>query len=328
MILVTGGASYVGSHAVAALVAAGKSVVVVDNLSTGHREAVADGVELVVGDVRDQALVAGLMQQHRVDAVMHFAAKSLVGESMQKPLDYMEHNVAGVQAILRAMVQHDVAAIVFSSTANIYGTPVRIPIDETCPARPGSPYGESKLAAERLIYWACELHGIAGTCLRYFNASGAHTGGHLGEDHDPETHLIPRVLETAMGQYDSIAIFGDDYDTPDGTCVRDYIHVDDLAAAHLLALDAEPGAFRVLNLGNERGYSVREVIAAAKQVTGIDFAVRDGDRRPGDPATLVASAEAARTTLGWTTAHSDLHTILDTAWRWHKRHPSGYANTD
>lgn len=308
--LVTGGAGYVGGVVARHLLAAGHEVVVLDDLSTGFREGVPAGAEFVEGDVRD----AAKWLDPSFDAVLHFAAYSQVGESMTHPEKYWENNVGGTTALLAAMRTARVRTLVFSSTAATYGEPVRIPVTESDPTAPTNPYGASKLAVDHMIAGEARAHGLAAVSLRYFNVAGAY--GESGERHEPETHLIPLVLDVALGRRPSIAVYGDDYPTPDGTCVRDYIHVADLADAHLLALAAaRPGEHLICNLGNGNGFSVREVIAAVRQVTGREVPEVVAPRRPGDPAVLVASADTARERLGWTPARPDLTTIVADAWR-------------
>ena len=326
-ILVTGGAGYVGSHAAAALIDAGHEVVVLDDLSKGHRAAVPHGAELVVANCLDQDALAAVLSARSFEAVMHFAALSLVGESVANPWRYFRENVGGALNLIEASVGAGVKKFVLSSTANLFGEPQRVPIDEMEPLVPGSPYGESKFIIERMLHWADSIHGMRSACLRYFNAAGACPSGTRGEDHTPETHLIPLVLEVALGQRDEITIFGDDYDTPDGTCLRDYVHVCDLADAHVLALPALDTESLRLNLGNGTGYSVREVIETARRVTGHPIPAVMGERRPGDPAALVASSDAIRARLGWEPRFATLEVIIETAWRWHQAHPNGYAGS-
>ena len=322
-LLVTGGAGYVGSHTVIELIGRGHDVVVLDNLQQGHRAAVPDGAAFIKGDLADAAGLEALFGQYRFDAVLHFASHSLVGESMRDPFRYLGENVGNALNLIKAAVGHGVGRFVLSSTANLFGTPERIPIDETAAIDPGSPYGESKFMIERALAWAERIHGLRSACLRYFNAAGADPQGRLGEDHDPETHLIPIVLDVALGRRPHIEIFGEDYDTPDGTCIRDYIHVTDLADAHIRVLDLLATQSCRYNLGNGRGASVREVIDTARRVTGIDIPVRMGPRRPGDPAVLVASADRIRDELGWQPRFPELETIIATAWAWHRG--PGYA---
>ncbi|MFD2670382.1 UDP-glucose 4-epimerase GalE [Marinicrinis sediminis] len=327
-VLVTGGAGYIGSHTVAALLERGEQVVVYDHLETGHREAVPDSALFVEGDIRDVQKLEQTMKDYEVDAVIHFAAYSLVGESMQNPGKYYENNVYGTKCLLEAMVRQQVKRIVFSSTAAVYGEPVQIPIHEDDPIVPTNAYGETKLTMERMMRWYETAHGIHFISLRYFNAAGAHASGEIGEDHQPETHLIPLVLQTALGQRSHISIFGEDYPTEDGTCIRDYIHVSDLADAHILALDALRSQSRsgIYNLGNGQGFSVKQVIETAREVTGRDIPARMEDRRAGDPAVLVASSEKARNELGWKPSRTDLREVLASAWEWHVHHPQGYAS--
>lgn len=321
-ILVTGGAGYIGSITVEALVRAGDQVIVFDNLSQGHRAAVHPDAVFVHGDLADAAAIDATMAAHRPDGVMHFASHTLVGESMQAPLLYLRDNVACGLNLLDSAVRHGVRRFILSSTANLFGAPETMPIDEGERIAPGSPYGESKHMLERCLHWFERIHGLRYACLRYFNACGA--TDERGEDHDPETHLIPIVLQVALGQREYIAIFGNDYATPDGTCIRDYVHVADLAQAHILALRALDRGSRTYNLGNGRGYSIEEVIAAARAVTGHPIPAVMGARRPGDPDVLVASSERIRAELGWAPRYPDLHAMIDSAWRWHRAHPRGY----
>ncbi|GGG25438.1 UDP-glucose 4-epimerase [Caldovatus sediminis] len=323
--LVTGGAGYVGSHVALALVERGDRVVVLDNLHQGHRAAVPAGAELVVADLADRRAVAEVFAAHRFDAVLHFAALSLVGESMREPLRYCAENAANSLWLAEAAVKAGVRKFVLSSTAALFGEPDRIPIDEEAPVRPGSAYGESKLMVERGLYWADRVHGLRSACLRYFNAAGADPEGRLGEDHRPETHLIPLAIDAALGRTPPLTVFGADYPTPDGTCIRDYVHVTDLADAHLRVLERlEHGSCRY-NLGNGAGYSVREVIAAVERVGGRKVPHAVGPRRPGDPPVLVASSERLRRETGWTPRFAGLDAIVRTAWAWRERHPQGYG---
>ena len=322
-VLVTGGAGYIGSTVARQLVETGNEVTVLDNLSQGHRAAVPEEATFVHGDLQNRDLIDRALADHEPEAIMHFASRTLVGESMEEPFLYLDDNVRFGMNLMRAAVEHGVNRFILSSTANLFGEPERIPIDEEVAIDPGSPYGESKFALERGLHWLDETHDLRYAALRYFNAAGA-AGPDQGEDHDPETHLIPIVLEVALGQREKIVIFGDDYDTPDGTCVRDYIHVLDLAQAHIRALHALEDGSRVYNLGNGEGYSVREVIDTARRVTGRDIPAEVGDPRPGDPAVLIASSDKIREELGWTPQYGDLEDIIGTAWEWHRRHPHGY----
>ncbi|MCL2418027.1 MAG: UDP-glucose 4-epimerase GalE [Conexibacteraceae bacterium] len=323
-LLVTGGAGYIGSIVARLLLENGHEVVVFDNLERGHREAVPAAARLVVGDLRNpedsrQALGAG-----DFDGVLHFAALALVGESVERPELYYRTNVTGTLNLLEAMVAAGVPRLVFSSTCAVYGQPDEVPIPETAPPRPQNAYGASKLAADHLIGDFCLAHGIGGVSLRYFNVAGAH--GEAGEDHEPETHLIPNILKVPLGQRDSVQIFGSDYPTPDGTAVRDYIHIDDLAAAHVLALvNARQGEHRIFNLGNGNGFSVREVIAAVEQVTGHSIAAVEAERRPGDPPQLVAAAQKIRDELGWAPKRPELTDMIADAWAFAQAHPHGYS---
>jgi UDP-glucose 4-epimerase len=324
-VLVTGGAGYIGSHTVAELIAHGEDVVVIDNLRQGHREAVLDAPFYQV-DIFDTEQVGRILREHNVDTVVHFAANSLVGESVRKPLDYYHNNVAGTAKLLSAMVENNVRNIVFSSTAAVYGEPVRIPIREEDPTVPTNPYGETKLAIERMFRWCHDAYGLNAISLRYFNAAGAHPELPIGEDHNPETHLIPIVLQTALGQREHVSIFGNDYPTPDGTCIRDYIHVMDLASAHRLAVHRlrQNGGVEVFNLGNGTGFSVQQVIDVAREVTGRTIPAVYAPRRAGDPAVLVASSDRAKQVLGWQPQYTELSDIIASAWRWHASHPHGY----
>ena len=319
-ILVTGGAGYIGSHACKTLARAGYTPVVFDNLVYGHRDAVRWG-PLVEGDLADRALLAETMRRFDIAAVMHFAAFAYVGESMTKPGIYFRNNVVNSLGLLDTMGEAGVRHIVFSSTCATYGIPEEVPIRETSPQRPVNPYGESKLMVEHMLHWYGVAHGIAHVALRYFNAAGADPDGETGEHHEPETHLIPLMLDAALGRRERIDVYGTDYPTPDGTAIRDYIHVTDLAEAHVLALGylRHGGASVALNLATGEGHSVRKVIAAAERVTGRPIPQRETARRAGDPPALVADATLARQVLGWTPRHSDLDTILSTAWNWHRR---------
>ena len=323
-ILVTGGAGYVGSHCVEELCEAGESVVVFDNLYYGHREAVPPRAIFVEGDLKDAGVVNRLFDEHAFDAVMHFASYTLVGESMDQPLLYLGDNVTNALILFRAMIKHQVNRFILSSTANLFERPERLPIDESERIVPGSPYGESKSIIERQLFWLDKVYGIRYAALRYFNASGASPTGQRGEDHRPEWHLIPIILQVALGQREKLIVNGNDYPTPDGTCVRDYIHVTDLAQAHILALQALDQGSRTYNLGNGNGYSIMEVIKTAEEVTGKTIAYEFGPRRPGDPAVLVAGSEKIKRELGWRPRFGALRSIVATAWEWHRTHPNGY----
>ncbi len=322
-ILVTGGAGYIGSHAVQALQGAGYGVVVLDNLVYGHRELVERvlQVKLVVGDISDRPLLDELFATHSIAAVMHFAAYAYVGESVTAPAKYYRNNVAGTLTLLEAMVAASVKNFVFSSTCATYGMPEKVPIPEDHPQNPINPYGSSKLMVEKILADFEGAYGLKSVIFRYFNAAGADPSGELGEDHNPETHLIPLVLLAALGKRESVSIFGTDYPTPDGTCIRDYIHVVDLADAHLLGLEQllRGGNSEIFNLGNGSGFSVRQVIETARQVSGKTIKVIEGDRRPGDPPILVGSSEKARKILGWQPRYPDIKDILIHAWNWHQR---------
>ena len=318
IILVTGGAGYIGSHAVLALQQAGFNVVVLDNLVYGHQELVeALGAKLIVGDTGDRPLLDDIFSKFNVAAVMHFAAYAYVGESVSDPAKYYRNNVQGT--LLEAMINAGVKQFVFSSTCATYGVPKTVPIPEEHPQNPINPYGASKLMVERILSDFDAAYGLKSVCFRYFNAAGADPEGRLGEDHNPETHLIPLVLLAALGKRNSVSVFGTDYPTPDGTCIRDYIHVTDLANAHVLGLQylLNGGKSSTFNLGNGNGFSVREIIEAARQVTGREIQVLESDRRAGDPPSLVGSSDRARQTLGWQPQYADLHQILTHAWNWH-----------
>lgn len=327
-VLVTGGAGYIGSVVVEELLASGHAVVALDNLSKGHRAAVAPAADFVRADLHDRPYLREVLERAEIDAVVHMAADSLVGESVKDPGKYYGTNVIAGLGLLDAMVDAGVQRLVFSSTAAVYGEPESQPIDESAPTRPTNPYGETKLAFERALAWYESAHGLRHACLRYFNAAGA--SERCGEDHDPETHLIPLVLQAAIGRIAHVTVFGEDYPTPDGTCIRDYVHVRDLARAHVLALGALNRSSCVYNLGcGGAGYSVREVIEAATRVTGRAIPVQVGSRRPGDPAVLVASSARIRRELDWRPAHGELGEILESAWSWMRDHPGGYPpNTE
>lgn len=322
-VLVTGGAGYIGSVTVEALIEGGHRVVVLDNLSTGHRAAVHPEATFVLGDIRDRELVRRLVDEHQLEATLHFAAVSLVGESMQQPGKYFGNNTAGTLDLLGALVEGGANRFVLSSTAALFGTPDRVPIDEDAAIRPESVYGESKYLLERALHWLSATAGLGYATLRYFNAAGA--SDCYGEDHRPETHLIPLVLEVAQGKREAIQVFGDDYDTPDGSCIRDYIHVRDLARAHVLALEAlRPGEERRYNLGNGKGFSVYEVIDVCRRVTGREIPVQVAPRRAGDPGILVANSGRIGQELGWTPEFRELEEVVFSAWKWRERNPHGY----
>ena len=324
--LVTGGAGYVGSHMVDTLVARGAAVTVLDDLRQGHRAALTPGVELVVADVSDPAALDAAMAGRPWDAIFHFAALSLVGESMQQPLRYLRENAGGGFALVDAAIRHGVPRFILSSTANLFGEPDQVPIPEDATLRPSSPYGESKLMIERTLHWAAERHGLRYACLRYFNAAGADPNGRIGEDHAPETHLIPLVIDAALGRRGEVTVFGTDYLTPDGTCIRDYVHVNDLCDAHVCALDRLGTGSVTYNLGNGQGHSVREVIAAVEAVSGRPVPVRYGERRAGDPAVLVAASDRIKAEAGWSPRFPGLVDIVRTAFQWRERHPGGYGD--
>lgn len=324
--MVVGGAGYIGSHAVRLLADAGHSVWVYDNLSRGHREAVPEG-RLIEGELSDRSTLVSALREKKIDAVMHFAAFALVNESVNDPALYYRNNVIAAIDLLDAMREADVKKIVFSSTTATYGEPPVVPIPETTPQEPINPYGFTKLVFEKALADYAAAYDFAYAALRYFNAAGARPDGSIGEDHDPETHIIPIVLQVALGQRDQITIFGDDYATPDGTCVRDYIHVDDLGDAHLRALEKlEPGKGLCVNLGTGRGTSVREIVEACREVTGHPIPETMGQRRAGDPPELIADARLAKELLGWTPAYTDVRSMIETAWNWHRSHPRGYAS--
>ncbi len=325
-VLVTGGAGYIGSVTAAELIAAGHDVVVFDNLYQGHRAAVPPEAEFILGDLHDPAAVAGLFAKHPdLDGILHFASHTLVGESMDKPLLYLRDNLVAGANLLEEATARGIRRFILSSTANLFDAPERMPITADERIQPGSPYGESKFFLERTLHWFHVIYGLRYVCLRYFNAAGAAPG--RGEDHEPELHLIPRVLQVAQGRTPDVTIFGGDYPTRDGTCVRDYIHVIDLARAHILALEAldDVGA-RAYNLGNGTGFTNLEVVETARRVTGHAIPHQIGPRRAGDPAELVASSEAIRRDLGWTPAYPDIEQIVGSAWEWHRDHPDGYGD--
>ena len=326
-ILIPGGAGYIGSHAARRFLAQGEDVVIIDNLQSGHRASLPEKAKFYEGDIRDAKALDKVFGENQIEAIIHFAANSLVGESVEKPLKYFNNNVGGMESLLEAMVRYGTKYIVFSSTAATYGEPKRVPIQEDDPTEPTNPYGETKRMMERMMNWVGKAHNIHYVSLRYFNAAGAIPDGSIGEDHGPETHLIPLILQVPLHKRDHITIFGDDYPTPDGTCLRDYIHVMDLADAHALALQylREGGESQIFNLGNGKGFSVKEMIEAAEEVTEQKIKAEIGPRRAGDPAQLVASSDKARRVLGWKPKYTDVRAIIATAWEWHKKHPNGYA---
>lgn len=327
-ILVLGGAGYIGSHTVYELIDNGEDVVIIDNLLTGHEEAVHPKARFYKGDIRDKEFLDSVFKKEKIDAVIHFAASSLVGESMEKPLKYYDNNLCGTKILLDSMVEHGIDKIVFSSTAAVYGEPGRIPILETDKTEPTNTYGETKLSMEKMFKWIGKAHGLRYVSLRYFNAYGAHVSGKIGEDHNPESHLIPLILQVPNGKREFISIFGEDYQTKDGTCIRDYIHVTDLAQAHILAVKylQNGGESDIFNLGNGIGFSVKEVIETARKVTQNAIPAKVTPRRAGDPAKLIASSDKAKKVLGWKPQHAELDEIISTAWNWHKNHPDGFKN--
>ncbi|MEM7331944.1 MAG: UDP-glucose 4-epimerase GalE [Chloroflexota bacterium] len=323
-VLVTGGAGYIGSVTVERLIKAGEEVVVFDNLYQGHQDAVHPEATFIKGDLANKEEIETAIAEHKPDGIMHFASYTLVGESVEFPFMYLKDNAVNGANLLESAAKHGVKRFILSSTANLFDDPEQMPIAEDERIVPGSPYGESKYIIERYLHWMDTIYDMRYACLRYFNACGATE--ERGEDHAPETHLIPLVLEVALGQREKIVIFGDDYDTPDGTCVRDYIHVVDLAEAHILAMRAlENGPSRKYNLGNGRGYTIRQVIETARKVTGHPIPAEVGDRRPGDPDILIASSETINHDLGWAPIYPELEQIIETAWKWHQANPSGYA---
>lgn len=325
-ILVLGGAGYIGSHTVYELIDNKEDVVIVDNLETGHIEAVHPKARFYQGDIRDRVFMDSVFEKENIEAVIHFAANSLVGESMTNPLKYFDNNVNGTKILLESMIAHDVKKIVFSSTAATYGEPENIPILESDKTSPTNAYGETKLSMEKMMKWTDVAHGLKYVALRYFNACGAHESGNIGEAHVQETHLIPLILQVPLGKRDFISIYGDDYDTEDGTCIRDYIHVTDLAQAHILAVKylLAGNESNTFNLGNGVGFSVKEVIETAKKATGLPIKAEVVERRAGDPARLIASSEKAKEILGWNPQHADLEEIISSAWKWHSTHPNGF----
>ena len=327
MLLVTGGAGYIGSHIVRQLCRQNEEVIVLDNLSKGHQKAVDSRAKLIVGDFGDEALLTEIFQKHDIKAVIHMAAQSLVGESMAKPEKYFEENINKTLTLLKIMLKANIKNIVFSSTAAVYGEPATFPITEEFPQNPTNVYGFTKLTIEQCLEWYRKIYGFNYVSLRYFNAAGADPEGGIGEDHNPETHLIPIVLKVILGETEELTVFGTDYPTPDGTCIRDYIHVSDLATAHILSLKKlDQGESGIYNLGNQKGFSVKEIIKVAEEVTGLKVKVRYGERRPGDPAVLVASSEKIKKELGYRPSYGDINTIIKTAWDWHRPNPRGYED--
>lgn len=327
-VLVLGGAGYIGSHAVDQLITNGYDVAVVDNLQTGHRKAVHSAARFYKGDIRDKSFLLEVFRKESFEGVLHFAANSLVGESVEQPLLYFNNNVYGTQVVLEVMQEAGVKTIVFSSTAATYGEPDQMPIVESMPTQPENPYGESKLMMEKIMKWCDRAYGIRYVALRYFNVAGAKADASIGEDHHPETHLIPIILQTALGQRPYLGIYGDDYDTPDGTCIRDYVYVEDLIAAHIAALAylQAGNESNIFNLGSNTGYSVKEMVEAARRVTGKPILTKHLPRRAGDPSKLVASSEKAKNMLEWEPQLTDIQAIIKTAWDWHVSHPNGYED--
>ncbi len=325
-ILVLGGAGYIGSHTVYELIDRGEDVIIIDNLETGHIEAVHPKARFYKGDIRDRAFLDSVFEKENVEAAIHFAANSLVGESMTNPLKYYDNNLCGTKVLLESMVAHGIDKIVFSSTAATYGEPERVPILEDDRTYPTNTYGETKLSMEKMFKWTSVAHNLRYVSLRYFNACGAHKSGEIGEAHAPETHLIPLILQVPNNQREFISIYGDDYPTEDGTCIRDYIHVTDLAMAHILAVEylRAGNESNIFNLGNGTGFSVNEVIEVARKVTGHPIPAKVTPRRAGDPAQLIASSDKAKTVLGWNPQLDSLETIIASAWNWHKNHPNGF----
>lgn len=325
-VLVLGGAGYIGSHTVYELLNQEYDVVVADNLQTGHQGAVHKDARFYQGDVRDTEFLDQLFQKESIEGVIHFAASSLVGESMTNPIKYYNNNLYGTMVLLNMMIRHGINKIVFSSSAAVYGEPNSLPIREEDPKEPLNTYGETKLAMENMMKWTSKAHDLQYVALRYFNACGAHSSGYIGEDHNPESHLIPIILQVPNNKRDKISIFGTDYDTKDGICIRDYVHVTDLAQAHILALQylIHGGKSDSFNLGNGVGFSVAEIVEHARKVTGYDIPVEKEHRRAGDPAVLIASKTKAETILGWKPAYGDIDTIIASAWKWHKAHPNGF----
>lgn len=324
--IVLGGAGYIGSHAVNKLIENNYDVIVVDNLQNGHEEAVNSKAKFYKGDIRDKNFLSNVFKEENIDGVFHFAANSIVGESMKEPLMYFNNNVYGMQILLEVMNEHNVNKIVFSSTAATYGEPKQVPITEDMETCPTNTYGETKLVMEKMMKWCDKAYGMKYVALRYFNVAGAEDDGSIGEDHNPETHLIPIVLQAALGKRDHITIFGDDYDTEDGTCVRDYVHVVDLVEAHILAMKylTHGGESNTFNLGSSQGFSVKEIVETARKVTDKNIKAIIGERRAGDPSKLIASSDKARKILGWNPIRTNIENIIKDAWLWHDTHKNGY----
>ncbi|MDU6542632.1 UDP-glucose 4-epimerase GalE [Clostridium sp.] len=324
--MVLGGAGYIGSHAVNKLIENNYDVIVVDNLQSGHEEAINSKAKFYKGDIRDKNFLSNVFKEENIDGVFHFAANSIVGESMKEPLMYFNNNVYGMQILLEVMNEHNVNKIVFSSTAATYGEPKQVPITEDMETCPTNTYGETKLVMEKMMKWCDKAYGMKYVALRYFNVAGAEDDGSIGEDHNPETHLIPIVLQTALGKRDHITIFGDDYDTEDGTCVRDYVHVVDLVEAHILAMKylTHGGESNTFNLGSSQGFSVKEIVETARKVTDKNIKAIIGERRAGDPSKLIASSDKARKILGWNPIRTNIENIIKDAWLWHDTHKNGY----
>lgn len=326
-VLVLGGAGYIGSHAVDQLITKGYDVAVVDNLKTGHKESLPDKAHFYQGDIRDKAFMEDVFTKENIEGVIHFAASSLVGESMGIPLDYFNNNVYGTQVVLEVMEKYNVKSIIFSSSAATYGEPKFIPIEETAATNPESTYGETKLMMEKMLKWCDKAYGMRFVALRYFNVAGAKLDGTIGEDHNPESHLLPIILQTALGQREKFTIYGEDYETPDGTCIRDYVHVVDLIDAHILALEylQAGNSSNTFNLGSSTGFSVKQMLEAAREVTGKEIPATVVSRRAGDPSTLIAASDKAREVLGWKPQYTDVNKIIESAWNWHVKHPEGYG---
>lgn len=326
-VLVLGGAGYIGSHAVDQLITKGYDVAVVDNLKTGHKESLPDKSRFYQGDIRDKAFMEDVFTKENIEGVIHFAASSLVGESMEIPLDYLNNNVYGTQVVLEVMEKYNVKSIIFSSSAATYGEPKVIPIEETAATNPESTYGETKLMMEKMLKWCDKAYGMRFVALRYFNVAGAKLDGTIGEDHNPESHLLPIILQTALGQREKFTIYGEDYETPDGTCIRDYVHVVDLIDAHILALEylQAGNSSNTFNLGSSTGFSVKQMLEAAREVTGKEIPATVVSRRAGDPSTLIAASDKAREVLGWKPQYTDVNKIIESAWNWHVKHPDGYG---